>query len=266
MKEKAYLIKGSYFNQNSGETYLEEITSESWIEQRQEGKLYIFMEGENDDVVDDIMARVLSLDVRGKYWELLESNKNGFEWIGNVFYIIKDPDEKIVHIVNQLDENESDYEISYDFWKERIEQWKAYYLRMLFGNGIVRSRYLIGVLVLVYEEVGNRECTNRIVNKAILQCARRFGVDKSIIIDSCLRETALEEIEDFYLWTRVIIESRHLIDWNESAENIFNIFIERADRESQYKSKMMHEVLEQSRPLLFAANSKFFRDYKEFVQ
>ncbi|WP_314820811.1 hypothetical protein [Stomatobaculum longum] len=182
------------------------------------------------------VARTISLDIRGDYGFFLNRNYHDdpeFEWKGNLFRIIIPGKSQQVILVELTgtDNEEGDitntYTIALDEWNEALLDWKDFYLRELGFKQFEAEElnHVMGVLLLTYDQMDentsiqadkmdNTKKEMKIfdsdlhiekVRKAVQRCSERYGISSNTIYNDCKRATGLYDIQDFSLWTAIIL-------------------------------------------------------------
>ena len=193
---------------------------ESYDEQNRRTIKYIILDDEGiENESAKIMARAISLDIRGEYNFFLDRDFSNteqlqYEWQGNLYNIRCNGRKGTVRILNPLDENEDGYLIPLDDWNEALQDWKEYYLSELGFKVSEREslNHLFGFLILAYDLWDGDDIGSEIFTEAIKKCASRYGVNSSVIYRDCRKVSGVYCIEDFFVWCAHIFDKKVLID------------------------------------------------------
>ena len=189
------------------------------IEEERGNQVYIFLDDNVDSDDEKIVAQAISLDIRGDFGFFLnkQSDKRNicdrYEWIGNLFHITVDNNKGIVKLVDITDEENEEYLIKIQEWQEALEDWKEFYLIEL-GFLPFKSmaiNHMLGVLILTYDQMDQKYCSNEMLIEAIKKCSKRYGISKSVIYRDCKKVIGVTTIEQFYNWACEVLENKSII-------------------------------------------------------
>ncbi len=170
---------------------------------------YIFMKSTSDRVDEQILAQVISLDIRGDYGFFLKRDMRIDEviWQGNAFEIKVNYSNKDVFITDLFDDDRQ-YNVSYNEWESALNDWKKEYLKRLgfLEFSSVSLNHMLSVLLLA-NELLEPKCSyyEEVFAEAIKRSAERYGVSKSVIYRDCRKMVGGKSISRFYEWAAWIL-------------------------------------------------------------
>lgn len=186
---------------------------------------WIFLKEGNTEN-EKMAAQAISLDIRGRFWELLNSDVK--IWCGNQ-YEVAYSSEGTVTITNFLyadseddrpsgkSDSSDDHVISKVMipiaeWNEALNDWKDFYLDELgfreFENAAMS--HLFGVLIMVNSKFCDEDENfpdNSLIVQSIKDCANRYGICVQTIYSQCKNAIGVKTIQEFYNWVRALFHS-----------------------------------------------------------